>query len=416
MLAFQAVSSHMLMGVSVALGLGLLIGVERERAKGQGPDRAAAGVRTFTLLALAGAMAQLVGPTGIAVGGAFVALAMYASYRRTQSHDPGLTTEISMLATFLLGILAMVDAALAAGLGAVVALVLAGKTKLHRFSRERLTQQELHDALLFVAAACVVLPLLPDRTIDAWHALNPRRIWILVVAVMGVGGLGHIALRAFGSRIGLAITGLAGGFVSSTATIAAMGDKAKANPGQVAAFASAGLISNVATITQLAVVMGTLSPALLARAVIPLMIAGGVALLAALVASWRAFALPLDDEIVAGKRPFEPAHALTFAVIVAGVMLIAAIAHQWLGRGSLPWLLALGGLADVHAAAASAAQMVATHAIDSDPALFAVAAAVAANSLTKCAFAWFRGGRAYAMRVIPGVMAMVVAFYLAIMV
>lgn len=399
-----------LLGLAVAFGVGLLIGVERERSKGSGPGRAAAGVRTFMLLALAGAIAQMIGPVGVAVAGVTTALAIYASYRRTHTSDPGLTTEFAMLVTLLLGVLAMRSPTLAGGLGALVAITLASKSRLHRFTRERLSQQELDDALLLVASAFVVLPLLPDHTIDPWNAINPHKLWVLVVAVMGVSSAGYVALRVFGSRLGLALAGLAGGFVSSTATVAAMGDKAKQTPSQTPAYASAGLISNTGTIVQLAVVVGALAPELLVEVAGPLVAAGGVAVGAAAISSWRAFATAGDGKEVAGRRPFEPRHVLAFVGIVAGIVLLSAIARRLLGESSLPWLLAASGLADVHAAAAAAAQLFASNQIDRATAHVAIAAALAANSLMKCALAFFRGGPDYARRVVPGIVLMVAAF------
>lgn len=403
-----------LIGLATALGLGLLIGIERERAKGTGSGRAAAGIRTFALLGLAGAIAHVVGPVGIAIAGGFVALAILASYRRTKDGDPGLTTEVAMILTYLLGVLAMRNSALAAGVAVTVALLLAGKSRLHRFTRERLTQQELQDGLLLIAAAFVILPLLPDRTIDPWHAINPRRLWILVVAVMAVSSAGYLALRQFGSRLGLALAGLAGGFVSSTATIAAMADKARQAPALAPAFAGAGLLSNVATIVQLAVVLGALSPALLNRAALPLFAAGLMAVAAAAVLGWRALASTTDGIELAGKRPFEPVHVLGFVAIVAAILLLAGMARRWLGDSSLPWVLAASGLADVHAAAASAAQLVAAEQIGTNQAVIAVGAALAANSLVKCLIAILKGGRSFALRLVPGVVLMVAAFAVAV--
>ena len=107
------------------------------------------GVRSFSLLALAGSIAPLLGSVATAVAGVFVGLAMFASYRRKQVDDPGLTTEVAMLATYSLGLLAKRSPALAGGIGVVV---LTSKAHLHRFTRDRLSQQELHDALIFVAA------------------------------------------------------------------------------------------------------------------------------------------------------------------------------------------------------------------------------------------------------------------------
>lgn len=396
-------------GLSVALGVGLLVGLERERAKGDGPERAAGGIRTFTLIGLLGGLAPLIGPWGVPVAGGFVALAVVASYWRTRIPDPGLTTEVAMLVTFALGVLAMSRPALAAGMGVLLAAVLAAKASMHRFTRI-LSAQEMHDLLLLLASAFIVLPMLPDRTIDPWGALDPHRLWLLVVAVMGVSATAYVALRAFGSRIGLALAGLAGGFVSATATVAAMGDGARANPRATAAFASGGLLANVATIVQMVVVLGTLSPELLRRAAWPLLAAGIVAAAAAAIAGWQSLAAPTEGTAASAKRPFEPARVFGFVAILTAILLIAAIARQALGNASLPWVLAASGFADVHAAAASAAQLVASGKIDAAPALVAVFAAMTANSTGKCVMAIARGGRAYAWRVVPGISLMMVAF------
>ena len=144
--------AHELTGLLAALGIGLLIGIERERSKGEGSTRGSAGVRTFCLLALAGAVAALLGGVGIAVAGGFVVLTALASYRQTRANDPGLTSEVSMLLVFLLGMLAMQEAALAAGVGVVVAILLASKTWLHRLVRQLLSTQELHDGLLLAGS------------------------------------------------------------------------------------------------------------------------------------------------------------------------------------------------------------------------------------------------------------------------
>lgn len=395
---------------AVALGIGLLIGVERERSKGTGPSRGSAGVRTFMLLALAGALGDWVGEIGILVAGAFVALLSLASYRRSQESDPGLTTEVAMLVTFFLGILAMRATPLAAGLGVLVAVVLASKSRLHHFIRDALTEQELHDLFVLMAAAFVVMPLLPDGAIDPWGAINLRRLWILVLAVMAVSTAGYVALRAFGSSLGLALAGLAGGFVSSVATIAAMGDRARAMPEQSAAFASAGLASNVGTIVQLTIVLGALSPALLRQTAWPLAAAGSVALAAALASSLRALPSPANQRDLAGKRPFEPRYVLGFVAILATIMLLAGIARHWLGEGSLPWVLAVSGFADVHAAAASAAQLVASGHVQANTALVAILAALSTNSLMKCLVAMLKGGMPYARKLVPGIVLMVAAF------
>jgi uncharacterized membrane protein (DUF4010 family) len=403
------VDVDMLKGLAVALGVGLLVGIERERRKGVAPAAGAAGVRTFALLGLAGAVAELLGGVGIAVAGAFTALAALASYRHSRARDPGLTTEVAMLVVFLLGVLAMREMGLAAALGVAVALLLSAKSRVHRFVRKVLTEQELHDALLLAAAAAIVLPLLPDRAIDPWQVLNLHKLWLLAVIIMAINAAGHVALRAFGARTGLLLAGLAGGFASSTATIASMGMRAKEHPALATACAGAGVASNVSTIVQLAVITGTLSPPLLHALWPPIVAAGAVIMVFALGAAWATRKVDAHGGEVAG-RAFEPKHALVFVAIVAAVMLASAAMLSWLGDAALEWTLAASGLADVHAAAASAAQLVAVGRIGAETAAPGIALAFAANSTMKLVMAFLTGGRGYALRLMPGLVSMVLAF------
>jgi uncharacterized membrane protein (DUF4010 family) len=399
-------------GLAVALGIGLLVGVERERRKVAGGS-GAAGVRTFALIALAGAISERLGGVGLAIAGGFTALAALASYRYSRTRDPGLTTEVAMLVVFLLGVLSMREVVLAAGLGVAVAALLAAKSRVHRFVNNVLTEQELHDALLLAAAAAIILPLLPDHALDPWHVLNLRRLWQLAVIIMAINAAGHIALRAFGARTGLLLAGLAGGFASSTATIASMGAMAKKNPSLAMACVGAGVVSNVSTVVQLAVITGMLAPALLQALWLPLAAAGVVIVIFALVATWTARGQGAKDAEIGG-RAFEPKHALLFVAIVATVMVVSAAMLAWLGDAGLNASLALSGFADVHAAAASAAQLVAVERLTPQVAVRAIAFAFAANSTTKLVMAFATGGRAYGLRLLPAIVAMVGAFSAAV--
>jgi uncharacterized membrane protein (DUF4010 family) len=166
----------------VALGIGLLIGAERERRKGEGPARSPAGIRTFAVTSLAGAISFIVGSEVLfAIVTAGVIALTAIAYWRSRNDDPGLTTEIALILTVLLGGLSTQQPALAGGLAVTVAVLLASRTRLHRFVRSVLTEEELNDILIFAGATLVVLPLIPDRSMGPYGALNPHSIWILVV-------------------------------------------------------------------------------------------------------------------------------------------------------------------------------------------------------------------------------------------
>jgi uncharacterized membrane protein (DUF4010 family) len=409
--------------LGVGLGVGLMIGLDRERAKGRHPRSAPAGVRTFGLLGLAGVVAALVGIAGICVGGLFLALLVGIAHllARREGHAqgeyrsvPGLTTEVAMLMTYLLGVLAVSSPALAGGIGVMVTAILASRAHLHRFARQWLSGRELHDLLILAVSAFVVLPLLPDVTVDPWKSINPHRLWWLVVAVMTIASVGYLVLRTFGARVGLIIAGLAGGFASSTATVLAMGVRARENPSLTATAAGAAILSNVGGLFQIAIVVGSLAPRLLDRLTVPLLSAALMSVAGAMIVGWRSQTTPGVSKL-AGSRPFSPWTVLQFVLLLAGVLMLTSIIRDHLGTGSLPWLMVPSGIADIHAAAASAAQSVASGQVDLGLASTCVLIAYASNAAFKCVLAYLKGGKRYAVRVGPGTVAILAAFGVALL-
>jgi uncharacterized membrane protein (DUF4010 family) len=408
-----------LLGLSVALGIGLLIGAERERRKGSGPARSAAGIRTFAIAAVIGAVGILLGGAAVLAAVALVVGALaVAAYLRTEGGDPGMTTEVALLLTCLLGGLAMRDPTLAAGVGAALAGLLAAKNRLHHFVQRVLTERELHDALLFSAAALIVLPLAPDRFMGPFDAVNPHAIARLVVLVMAVSACAYMATRALGPRYGLPLAGLASGFISSTATIHAMGKRAT-GPGAQADGAVAGaVLSSVATIAQLAVVLATLQPALLDALTWPLLLGGGAACAYSLLffprrpaAADGAHAQPEPQEF---GRAFDLKTALTFAALVSVMLLVSAALSTWLGQRGTLLAAALTGLADAHATAASVASLVAAGKLPLAAALWPILAGLSTNALMKAVVAFQSGGVAYAARIVPGLVLVIGAIWLGV--
>ena len=382
------------LGLAAALGAGLLIGLERERRKRsrRGAAQAqAAGIRSFALVALAGGLAQVLGqtlgqPLLVLLGGALVALLAVVAYARSLrlpdgpgvEHDPGLTTELALFVTYLVGVLAVQTPALGAAAAVVVATLLAARERLHRFATQALSEAELHDALLLAALALVLLPLAPAAPPAA---LQP---W------------GHVAGRVLGARAGLALAGLFSGFVSSTATIVAMGSRVRAQAGtEAAGAATAGaLASTVATWLQALLLVAALAPSALAT-VAPVALAGAaLAALAAVALWWRSprgkVAAPAGDGARGPLRVRE-------AVAVATLLAVVAVAVAWAQRefGALGALggTALAALVDAHAPVAALASLHAAGSLGGGALLQGVLVAVAANSATRALAAFTAGGR-----------------------
>jgi uncharacterized membrane protein (DUF4010 family) len=403
------VEEQLIIRLGAALAVGLLIGIERERSKGQGPRRAAAGVRTFTLTALAGAIGLELGglPAFLvvaAVVGAFAAL----SYLRSFRHDPGLTTEVAMLVTVLLGGLALREPQVAGSLAVIVTIILASRTPVHDWIKNVLTDEEVRDGLILAAAALVILPLLPEQPVDPWGVLDLRKLWTLAVLVMAINGLGYIAVRSLGAKIGLALAGLFSGFVSSTATIGAMGARAKANADLHRGAVAGAAASSIATVVQLAIVVGLVSMATL-EALLPSLVLSGLAATAyAGLFTLRSVRQMTQADLPAG-RPFSPKTALLFVLVVGLALAVSTALTYWLGNRGLLLATGVSGLADSHAAAISAASLAASGKTEVPLAAIAVLIGFSTNALSKAVVAFSLGDRRFAFQLLPGLVLMVLA-------
>jgi uncharacterized membrane protein (DUF4010 family) len=392
--------------LAVALGIGLLLGAERERRKGEGPARGAAGIRTFALVALAGGIAMAVGGgLVLAVALGFVALAVLAAYILGDRTDPGLTTEVAVVVAFLLGALAQQEPQLAAGIAVVVTILLAAREQLHRLVSRALTEQEVHDALLFAGAALVILPLAPNERIGPYGVFNPFAIWRLVVIVMAIGGAGYAAVRLLGARVGLPLSGLAAGFVSSSATIAAMGARARETPALRTPAVAAAVLSTVATVVQMVIIVGATDGRTLAQLWPAMAFAGVAAVGYGAVFALRALRDAAADAHQPGGRAFDLKTAVLFAATVTAVLFVSAVLGDWLGNRGVLLSAAVAGFADTHAAAIAVAGLAAGGRIEPADAVVPILAAFTTNSVTKMVLAAASGGRRFAAEVWPGVIA-----------
>ncbi len=400
-----------LIGFAAALGGGLLIGIERERRQGFGARRALAGVRTFALSALSGAAAGFLDEPLLAFAGALLIAALAAiGHWRERSRDPGVTTELALFATYLIGIMAIHHPVIAAAGAIVIASLLAARGALHEFSVEVLTETELRDGLLLAAVALIVLPLLPDAPSRWLAGGSPRRLCTLVVTFMALQAAGYVALRMAGPKLGLSLSGLLAGFVSSTGTIASLGSRARTDPQLLGACVSGALFSTVATVVLLAiVVIAVHSPAL--ATVLPSLAASLVtALGAAGLSLWRqrgSSAAPSTR-----GRAFNLLHAVGFAAILSGLTALMALVNTRYGQAAAELTGALAGFFDVHAAAASTLSLAASGALGSPSVLMPILIAFSTNTVSKLAGAFVAGGARYGLPVAGGLLAVVAAAWL----
>jgi uncharacterized membrane protein (DUF4010 family) len=388
-------------GLLTALGVGLLIGVVRERR--HEPHVSKAGTRTHALVAMLGYVSWSLGTWPLVATVLVVGALVIGGYQATARSDPGQTGEVALLVTLMLSALAQQNPGLSAALGVLAAALLLAKQASQRISRVLITDQELQDALILAGAALVVMPLLSDQAMDPWGVLQPITLWRIVVLVMAVGMLGHVAQRALGGRWGMPLAAFFSGFASSTAVVVSMGQRVRGGQSDALPAAACALLANLASLTLFAGVLGAASPALLVAMRWPLVLAGLGLLLVVLTALRR---IEGEGAKTPTGRAFKLTHALAMASVIALMSLLAAwLQHVFGDVGVLVAALCVAWV-EVHAAAASIAQLIQSGGMAPEWAHWALVAVLASSALAKTVLAMASGGMRYGLTVGLGFMAM----------
>ncbi|MEW5965322.1 MAG: DUF4010 domain-containing protein [Pseudomonadota bacterium] len=384
----------------VALAIGLLIGVERGWMRREDPEGGrTAGLRTFALTGLLGGVVGLL--AGRLAGGAVLlglALLVYGALigflrYREMHHDGtyGATTVVAALVTFALGALAAAgEPAAAAAASVATAALLSLKSALHGWLK-RLTWEELRAGLILLAMTVVLLPILPDRGMGPWQALNPRELWLMTILIAGVSSVGYVAIKTMGERHGIAASAVAGGLVASTAVTLTYARLARAHPDQERLLSAGAILAGATMMLRVLVVTGLVNVALLPW-VLPSLVAGALAMLAAAALLFRHGPSAGAEAHLDLASPFELATVLKFGLLLAVIMLAAKLALAVGGNLGVYALAAASGIADVDAVTISMARLGGAS-IAPGTAAAAILLTAGVNTIAKSVLAFGAGGR-----------------------
>ncbi|UPQ84169.1 MULTISPECIES: MgtC/SapB family protein [Pseudomonadaceae] len=395
---------ELLLNLATALGVGLLIGTERSWSGRDNAGQELAGIRTFGLAGLFGGLAALsASHFGAAAWIAmFVVLALltiagYVIESRAYA-DHGMTTEVALLLTFLLGSLAVAETRLlAASVAVVVALLLSLKARLHGALR-KLSEAELSGALKLLFISVVLLPALPNEGYGPWQAFNPYTTWWMVVLIAGIGFAAYVAIRLLGTRHGLMVTALLGGIVSSTAMTITL---ARLNTEKLRPALAAGLLATSALMfPRVLLEVGLINRALLPSLLAPMVTAGLIYSAGALFYYLRAGQQPQSGAEPPLKNPFELGPALRFAGLLVIILFLVEGAQRLLGDTGIYLVALLSGLTDVDAITLSLSNSARTD-LSEMVAVRGIFLAALSNSLVKAGLILFIGGRALALMTLP---------------
>ena len=402
------VTAELLKALLVSLCLGALIGLERqwEKETWHPGKHVLAGLRTFTFWSLLGTLCgyftQTVHPFFFLAG--FLAMAVWIAiflfYKNRSSADPGYTTGAVGLLTYLIGgLVAYGQDKAALILTLTVVILLALKPYVHQVSR-RFSKEDVRMALQFAAITGVILPLVPDEPWGPHGAFNPHSIWLMVVLVSGASFGGYVAVRLFGHKLGIALTGLIGGIASSTATTLAMSKESKAQPALTADCAMAVVLACTVMLWRVAALTAVVYSPILNQVAIPFLMMSAPALV------WCGWRILRDgkgnprDGAPEYRNPLGLRDSLKFAVFYALIVYLVKVGQVRYGETGIDTVSALSGLMDLDAISLSLTRMAGEGGI-MDMAVKGILIATVANTVVKAGVVAIWGSSRLKLLVLP---------------
>jgi uncharacterized membrane protein (DUF4010 family) len=406
-----------LLSIAVSVAAGGLVGAERQQAHRGRAGSDFGGVRTFPLVALAGAMSAMLRPLVgawllVAVLAGIVAL-LAISHARSKDEDVGVSSEVAAIVTFVLGALAGTQDLLpngpryllvAAGAATTMGL-LALKRPLHGFIA-RVSEDDVYATAKFVLLALVVIPILPNRTYGPLEVFNPFKIGLMIALVAGISFAGYVAARLVGNRRGLLVTGLLGGLVSSTAVTLTFAGRAKEMPPLVPLLSVGILAASSTMFARMLVVVAVVDPPLVGSLALPLGVMAAAGYIVALVLFRKEATRASSSEPVPLRNPFELKRAIQFGLLYGVVLFVAKAAQVYLGSGGLYASAIFAGLTDVDAITLSLSELHRSG-VDASVAVTGITLAAFTNTLVKAGIAAIAGGRILGARVAASFLAVV---------
>jgi uncharacterized membrane protein (DUF4010 family) len=398
----------------IALLIGALVGTEREKRKVTEQEISFGGLRTFILFAQAGAVSAWL---SIHLGHPWIFVATVAAISaivvtgyilesRIRPTEVGVTTELAAITVCLLGGAVMYGfEAIAVALAIVTSAVLAYKHPLHA-AVAKISTDDLYAGLRLLIATFIVLPLLPDRTVDPMQALNPHRLWLLVILISSLSLVGYVAVRWLGPARGTLLTAASGGLVSSTAVSLSFARQSQTDVSSAAgrALAAGVLVAWVVMFVRVIIAVAIVNVNLVDVVLAPFLAMAAVTAVLAGFLYWRGSGRAPDAGESLGevplKNPFSLWEASKFGLLFAVVVLVVQLTQRYLHGEGLYVVAVIAGLTDVDAITLSMADY-ARLGGDARTAVGAIVIATLANTVVKCGLAVALGSPALRLRLLP---------------
>ena len=334
----------------IALALGFLIGLERESASAERKGKFFAGVRTYTLISLFGFgcawLYHLTATFAIAVGLLVVGALVLVEYMAKQKEGRfGGTSEIAALLTYIIGALALLaDVWVSMALGIISTLLLSEKAEIEKYV-EKLNKSEFLAVIKFLLITLIILPALPNKDYTQFN-LNPTHIWQIVILVSSIGFVGYFLMKRFGDKVGLWVSGILGGMVSSTAVSIAVGRIAKRDPAQSGNALQASILASSIMYVRILIIIWLINQSIIPLIWWKLILLAIIGIIISFMAKSKA-PQSSENSVSTLQNPFEIKPAVIFAALFVLLSIITILVRNFLGNVGLLFLSALVGITDI---------------------------------------------------------------------
>lgn len=393
--------------IVIALALTFLIGLEREHKGIRNAEDHFGGIRTFPLIGLLGALAYMLADKSAVISGligAGVVGIIVSSYWASVRQDKkaiGVTTEMAAFLSFVLGVLSAMEAyVLATGLTLVTLVILHFKNILHQIA-QNMKDADIIATIKFILIAFIILPLLPNESFGPYGFLNPYTAWLMVVLISGLSYLSYIAIKIWGAKRGIGLTGFLAGFISSTALTLSFSDQSKKHKTVINPYVIAVIVASSAMFFRIIAEVAVVSSKLLHVLYIPMLIMGLVGL-GGTFYFWiteKKQSTEVNEELREVKNPFQLWPAIQFGLFFVGVSFVAQWAKAMFGDQGIYLTSLVSGIMDVDAITLSMANLHEAGEISAGLAVVAISIAAMTNTVVKGGIFLLLGARKVALRI-----------------
>jgi uncharacterized membrane protein (DUF4010 family) len=337
--------------IVLVLFLSFLIGLERQEHKANGGSYFFGGVRTFPLIGLIGySLALIAGNNYLPLTIGFLAVAGFLMlsfwHKLSQPESAGVTTEMSGLATFLVGALVSYGHFWTATAISVAGLLLLDLKAALESLATRIAPREIFTFAKFLFLTGVILPILPNQQYGPFH-INPFKTWLVVVAISAISYASYVLQKVTKGEGGLRAAALLGGAYSSTATTIVLARQSK-TADQPRLYSGSILMACGMMYLRIAILLALFSRQLMAMLAVPFLVLAAAAVETGWLWSRRAETVaPPADKGTAAKNPLEIGTAILFALLFLVMLVVTQLAVTYLGRAGVNTLAAIMGALDV---------------------------------------------------------------------